>query len=579
MRKRFFKAAGLSIFIGLIAAFLFAVPMIEKLYSDETEKQLDTVLSLIVGYPLPEDSDHPYQEIAHKAVSQLDEQNNDLRITIIDENGTVLGDSIADPAGMVNHVDRPEVKQALQTGKGQDVRRSSTVGNKEMYRAVLQTMPDGSRVVYRASLMLKSVNQARMLLWECGLIGIFMGFIVALAAANYSAGRIVRPLQQLTCAVRQLAEGSGAVHVEEAPDEMGELSSAFNRMSERLTAAHAELEQSNERLANILQGMEDGVVALDTDGRVALLTRRARELLGPSPQDATRLADCGTNYSYIQNILDRVAAGESPLRETIELAGTPERILQVYAVQVSSPAGGTLAVLSDVTRMRKLETMRSEFVANVTHEFKTPLTSIRGYMELLKSGPRDEETTKSFYEIIEIEAERLQKLTDDLLQLSEIENGAHAAETGSANVLETASSIAESLRPEADERKVKICINIPDDLRVVASPHRLHQLLKNLMENAVKYNREGGLVTVSAGMERGVAVIRVQDTGIGISSEHIGRIFERFYRVDKGRSRETGGTGLGLSIVKHIVSLYGGDIRVESTPNKGSTFIVRFHCA
>lgn len=579
MRKRFFKAAGLSILIGLIAAFWFAVPLMENLYTEQTEKHLDTMLALVTGYSLPEDAEEPYQAVARQAVSNLSGENQDLRVTIIGEDGTVLGDSEADPAGMANHAERPEVKQALQTGKGQDIRRSSTIGNKEMYRAVLQTMPDGSRVVYRASLKLNGIYQARMLLWECGLIGIFIGFLVALTTANYSAGRIVKPLQQLTCAVRQLAEGTGVVHVEEAPDEMGELSSAFNRMSARLSAAHDALEQSNQRLASILQGMEDGVVALDADGKVTLFTRRARELLGPSPEDATRLTDCGTNYSYIQNLLDRVAAGESPLREIITLAGSPERVLQVYAVEVDGPAGGTLAVLSDVTRMRKLETMRSEFVANVTHEFKTPLTSIRGYMELLKSGPRDEKTTRSFYEIIEIEAERLQKLTDDLLQLSEIENAAPSAEAGPANVLETAAAIAESLRPEAEERKVKISIDIPADLRVEASPHRLHQLLKNLMENAVKYNREGGSVTVSGGVERGVAVIRVKDTGIGISSEHINRIFERFYRVDKGRSRETGGTGLGLSIVKHIVGLYGGDIRVESIPNKGSTFTVRFHCA
>ncbi|HEX3027076.1 MAG TPA: HAMP domain-containing protein, partial [Clostridia bacterium] len=362
MRKRFFRAAGLSIIIGLIAAFLFAVPLIGKVYTDETEKRLDAALSLMVGYSLPEKPD--YQVMAKEAGRNLKENNQDLRITIIDENGTVLGDSEADPAQMENHASRPEIIQALQSGKGKDIRRSFTVGQKEMYRANLQTMPDGSHVIYRTSIELKSVDQVHSLLWGCGLIGIFIGLMVALATANYSAGRVVKPLQQLTQAARRLAEGSEAVRVEEAPDEMGELSSAFNRMSERLSSAHIALEQSNERMASILQGMEDGVIALDTDGDITLLTRRARELLGPSPQNAIRLSDCGTNYSYIQNLMDRVAAGESPLRETIVLAGKPERILQVYTVKVSgSTAGGTLAVLSDVTRMRKLETMRSEFVA------------------------------------------------------------------------------------------------------------------------------------------------------------------------------------------------------------------------
>lgn len=581
MRKRFFRAAGLSILVGLVAAFLFAVPLIEKIYTDEAEKRLDTILSLLAGYSLPSDSESPYQSMVKTAVNYLDQGNQqDLRITLIDENGTVLGDSEADPAQMVNHSDRPEFQQALRTGKGQDIRRSATVGKQEMYRAALQTMPDGSRVVYRASMTLNSIDQARVVMWGCGLTGIFIGLSVALAAAHYSAGRIVRPLQQLTAAARQLADGSESVHVEDAPDEMGELSGAFNRMSERLSAAHKSLEQSNERLAGILQGMEDGVVALDSEGKITLLTNRARELLGPSPLGAVRLADCGTNYSYIQNIMDKVTAKGAPLRDTIALAGKPERILQIYAARVGeNTPGGTLAVLSDVTRIRKLENMRSEFVANVTHEFKTPLTSIRGYMELLKNGPRDDETTKSFYEIIEIEAERLQKLTDDLLQLSEIENNTHSYENESASVAEAVDIITESLRPEAEGRKVEIHSKIPQDLTVNASPRRLHQLMKNLMENAVKYNRESGSVTVTAGVERGVAVIRVQDTGIGISSEHIDRIFERFYRVDKGRSRENGGTGLGLSIVKHIVSLYGGDIRVESTPGKGTIFTIWLRCA
>lgn len=581
MRKRFFRAAGLSILVGLVAAFLFAVPLIERIYMDEAEKRLDTILSLLMGYELPSDSENPYEAMVKTADNYLNSENQqDLRITVIDENGHVLGDSEVDPAQMENHAERPEVKQALLSGSGQDVRQSATIGKQEMYRAVQRTMPDGSRVVYRAAMTLDSVYKGRIVLWECGTIGIFLGLAVALITAHYSAGRIVRPLQNLTDAARQLADGTEAVQVDEAPDEMGELSSAFNRMSDRLTAAHKSLEESNERLAGILQGMEDGVVALDADGKITLLTNRAQELLGVSPPGAVRLSDCGTNYSYIRNILDKVAAEGTPLRETILLAGKPERILQVYAARVGeNTAGGTLAVLSDVTRIRKLENMRSEFVANVTHEFKTPLTSIRGYVELLKSEPRDEETTQSFYEIIEIEAERLQKLTDDLLQLSEIESGAPISETEAAPVAQTVDQIAESLRPEAEARKVKIHTKIPQNLTVKASPRRLHQLMKNLMENAVKYNREGGSVTVTAAVEQGVAVIRVQDTGIGISSEHTERIFERFYRVDKGRSRENGGTGLGLSIVKHIVSLYEGDIRVESTPEKGTTFTIWLRCA
>lgn len=215
----------------------------------------------------------------------------------------------------------------------------------------------------------------------------------------------------------------------------------------------------------------------------------------------------------------------------------------MYAAKLNeNAAGGALAVISDVTRLRKLEIMRSEFVANVTHELKTPLTSIRGYIELLKSGERDAETAQSFYEIIEIEAERLQKLTDDLLQLSDIENGAAEPELTPVLIAETVRKVADTLRPEAESRRIALHTFVEEGLSVRANPRRLYQLIKNLMENAVKYNRDGGAVNLSAASERGVAVIRVHDTGIGIPPEHLDRIFERFYRVDKGRSRELGGT-------------------------------------
>ena len=584
MRRRFFRAATLAIIAGLAVAFLFAVPLMEQVYTDETEKRLDTALALIGGYPLPEGEESPCRLLAVQAGERLD---GEIRVTLISTDGTVLGDSRADPAEMGNHAFRPEVAEALETGRGDDIRRSDTTGRREMYRAERQTLSDGTEVICRVSLSLDGAGRVQYLLWGCGLIGIVMGLGVALFAANYSAGRVVEPLQELTRAARQIADGDTAVRVADAPDEMGELSGAFNRMSERLASAHAELEYHSERMAGILQGMDDGVIALDADGRVTLLTHRARELLGPAPLTAARLSECGGNYLYIQNILDRLTRESEPVRDTLVLSGPPERILQVYAARVSDRSGkgenggnagmesGTLAVLSDVTRIRKLEIMRSEFVANVTHELKTPLTSIRGYIELLKNGPRDEETTRSFYEIIEIEAERLQKLTDDILQLSEIESGERDADAESASVEETVGRIVEALRPEAERRGVAFRTEMEDGLRVNASPRRFHQLMKNLMENAMKYNRQDGSVTVSACRERGIAVIRVRDTGIGIPEKDIDRIFERFYRVDKGRSRELGGTGLGLSIVKHIVGLYGGDIRVESREGEGTVFTVR----
>lgn len=572
MRKRFFRAATISIIAGLVVAFLFAVPLMLQVYTDEMEQQLESVLVLAQD---AETQGGDYQSMAARVGEQMAAAGLDIRLTVLDASGTVLGDSTARPEEMESHAGRPEIQDALENGAGQDIRKSETSGIRQMYRAVRVEREDGGVLVYRASVPMDGYAQVQTTLWLCGGVGIFMGLIAALIAASYSAGRVVEPLQSLTQAARAMAAGEAGVRVESAPDEMGELAGAFNKMSQRLTQAHEELEHSNQRLAGILQGMDDGVIAVDAEERIILMTHRARELLGDCPATARRLSECGADYLYIDGLLRRVIACGGSLRDTRMLAGR-DSIVQVYAARVSDDgAGGALAVISDVTRIRKLEQMRSDFVANVTHELKTPLTSIRGYVELLKSGKRDEETTRSFYEIIEIEAERLQKLTDDLLQLSEIENGGAETEAPFSSLEETVGRVEETLNPEAASKRVAVHVFIEPGLQVRAHPRRLYQLMKNLMENGVKYNREGGALNVSAQMEMGVAVIRVQDTGIGIPAEHLERIFERFYRVDKGRSRELGGTGLGLSIVKHIVNLYEGDIRVESESGVGTTFTVR----
>lgn len=575
MRKRFFRAATLSILAGLLIAFLFAVPLMEQVVIEETEQQLRLALTLVNGYPQAEDSEALVREVA----AQLEQSEQNLRLTIISEDGQVLADSEAAAAQMEGHADRPEVRQALTGAVGRSIRKSETTGQRQLYLAQLRTLPDGTRQVVRAAVPLERMGSTSLLLWGCGLIGISMGLVVALFAANYSAGRVMEPLHKLTQAVRSVSVGDEPVHVADAPDEMGELSMAFNRMSERLAAAHRQLARSNEQMAGILQGMDDGVVAVDSDGTISLITNRARELLGPSAGTARRLSDCGGDYRRLQALLEQVMRTGKDARDVWLLGGAEERMVQVYAAPVQEEhVRGGLAVLSDITRLHKLEVMRSEFVANVTHELKTPLTSIRGYIELLKSGERDAETARSFYEIIEIEAERLQKLTDDLLQLSDIENGGNDTEVPLTPLADVVERVVNTLRPEAEQKQVELDVTVEPGLKVRAHTRRLYQLVKNLMENAVKYNRAGGNVRLTAGVEMGVAVIRVQDTGIGIPPEHLDRIFERFYRVDKGRSRELGGTGLGLSIVKHIVSLYGGDIHVTSQPGEGTTFTVRLNC-
>lgn len=226
-------------------------------------------------------------------------------------------------------------------------------------------------------------------------------------------------------------------------------------------------------------------------------------------------------------------------------------------------------------RMEKLEQVRSVFVANVTHELKTPLTSIRGYLELLRSGPRDERTRRDFYDIIDIETERLQSLIEDILQLSEIENSKEDPRTQSCDIYALGEEIRQRLRPQAERGGIDLRVRIPEGLQMRGNARRLMQMLGNLADNAVKYNKPGGHVLMRAWREEGRTALSVSDTGIGIPEEHLEHIFERFYRVDKGRSRALGGTGLGLSIVKHVVQLHGGSMQVKSTPGKGTHFLIK----
>ncbi|MCI8554344.1 MAG: GHKL domain-containing protein [Clostridiales bacterium] len=472
-------------------------------------------------------------------------------------------------------------KQATADSRGAAARRQQS--ERQPLIPLLTQNKGGEPAVYQAVSMPDSGNYSLFLLFGGLAAGVCIGLIIALIAARRLANRTAA-LRTLTQAVRSLEGDSeaaplpgSALSVErEWPDELGELYGRFYAMAERLADARRSLARNNDRLAGILQGMDDGVIAADPTGNITLITDRAQELLGEDP------AGREGNRAAVAALLETASAAGQPVRDTLFLAAPEERTLQVFAAPLPSAAGsvvgereGALAVISDITRLTKLEELRSEFVANVTHELKTPLTSIRGYIELLKSGPRDEQTSRSFYEIIEIEAERLQKLTDDLLQLSEIENRRGDTENPPTPLSDSVCKAAETLRPEAESRGVRLYLFVDSDLAVRATPRRLYQLIKNLMENAVKYNRDGGAVNVSAHREKNLAVIRVHDTGIGIPSEHHERIFERFYRVDKGRSRELGGTGLGLSIVKHIVSLYGGSLQVDSEAGTGTTFTVR----
>ena len=387
----------------------------------------------------------------------------------------------------------------------------------------------------------------------------------------------MRPMLRLTEATRKVAAGDFESRVpEHYPNEIGQLAQSFNRMADQTQKAFSELTEQGHQLEAVLQGMDDGVLAVDQYDNILLFNERVKVLLQNSGLKIGEKLDGSIVLSQLAGYLREALETDSVVRKEIKLSN-PERIMTVYAAPLNAEYAkdGGLLVLSDVTEVRKLQQLRSEFVANVTHELKTPLTSIRGFIELLKSGDRDEETRQYFYDVLDIEAERLHHLIDDMLVLSQIENAKDDVQTVPCNLNQEIETVLRRAKPIAEKNGIVLRLEAEEAFLVASSPTRLQQLFGNLVENAIKYNKPQGRVTVTLQRQRNMVLVKVKDTGIGIPQEHLPRLFERFYRVDSSRSREIGGTGLGLSIVKHLAGLYHGDVSVESVVGEGSVFTVR----
>ena len=577
MRRRLVLISVGVVVLGFIAAFLTAIPLVETQYQQEFSRRLDAALSLMMNDVRKAQQDP--QAFALEESGALRSAGQDIRITVIDLAGKVTGDShgaLSEEKDLFtqNHLSRPEIQQALKEGRGYDARQSESVGESYYYAAWLV---DDTFFV-RAALSMEELHAAMNQMKLAMALGIALGGVVALVIALISSRRLAQPLVGLTDAAKKIAAGdfSGSVR-EDYREEVGDLARAFNRMADTTRRAIAELQNEKSQLSAVLQGMGDGVLAVDDHNRVLLLNDSAKKLLECKTLSEGRRLSGSMALSLLGELLSRAKEQNGPVRETMRVAGSKEHLLNVYAAPLCGQQTdiGVLAVLSDVTEMRRLQQLRSEFVANVTHELKTPLTSIRGFIELLKSSDRDEETRQYCYDVLDIEAERLHHLIDDMLVLSQIENAKEESSASRCDLTEEIGHSVERMALLAQKQGIAIHFEKGEPLFAACSPTRMQQLWSNLIENAIKYNKPQGEIFVTAQKQGKTAIVKVRDTGIGIPKEHLPRLFERFYRVDTSRSREIGGTGLGLSIVKHLAGLYHGDVSVESEVGVGSTFTVR----
>jgi two-component system phosphate regulon sensor histidine kinase PhoR len=502
-----------------------------------------------------------------------------VRVTLIGPDGRVLADSDVAPADLgklENHAARPEVAEALAGRTGHAVRKSGSVGRRFLYLAIPAAETPGAGVVRLAADLGgidKEAAALRNQLATAGLVALAVLLPLSLALSHVA----LRPLRRIAEVVDAMASGDLDRRLPRAaPDEFGRIAGSVNVMAEQLRARLRELTEDKERLQAVLAGMVEGVLVVDAEQRVVLANPRVRELLGFRGNGVGRPHWELVRRTDVQEAIAKAPLQADPvIRDVVTEAAEP-RHLQIHAVRfpAAGPLLGVVAVVHDVTEIRRLERMRRDFVANVSHELKTPLTAIRGFAETLRGSPVPEAQREAYLDVILRHAERLQRLIDDILELSRVEGRQQPMTLGEVDVARVAAVLLRDLEPQLEARKIRAEV-VPGSRGVAWADRRaIEQIFANLLDNATKYTEEGGRILVRV-IENGTHVrLEVEDNGIGIPAEDLPRIFERFYRVDKARSRDLGGTGLGLAIVKHLAQAQEGEVSVRSRPGEGTTFSV-----
>lgn len=525
----------------------------------------------------------PLQEDAVDRICKESGRMALTRITVVLKDGRVIGDTDKNPRQMDNHGSRPEIVSAFSGRVGTAVRFSDTLHQNRMYVAIpILVAQDRPVAVLRTSVSVASIDrEVRRMQLRFAVGGLVIAVMVA-GISLYVSNRLSRPLVQMKQGAVQFAQGN-LKHRLPFPEseEMAALAEALNRMAAELADRIRIISQQRNELKTVLTGMEEGVVAIDKAERVLNINEAAAKMFQIDSTDSHgKMLQEVIRNNKIQRLVVKALSEDRSASEDITLYQNGERILNAHTTPLRGAAEeriGSLVVLNDVTHVRKLETVRRDFVANVSHEIKTPLTAIKGFVETLHQGAIDRpEEAQRFLGIIEKHADRLSGIIDDLLKLSRIEQEDESKKIifEKRPVKGIIQSAIQVCRPKADAKEIAVHLTCEDGIRANVDVHLMEQAAVNLLDNAVKYSEQRSVIRVDVGSTGSEILIRFQDQGIGIAKEHLPRLFERFYRVDKARSRKLGGTGLGLSIVKHIAQAHGGRVTVESTPGKGSTFCI-----
>ena len=502
-----------------------------------------------------------------------------VRATIIAPDGTVLGDSEVrkeDLPKLENHLTRPEVQQALKEGFGLTQRYSHTLKMYMLYSATV-VGKDKPIAILRLVIPVSAVARFEGEMQKILVVGAILVFLISLVLSFLISLAVTRPLARISSVAKAIASGDFSKKIFiRSNDEIGDLEKTLNYMSDEIKTKIEKIESGEAKLETVLSGMVEGVIVTDAKGRIILANPSLRKLffVDTAPEGKTPLEVI--RNSAVQDIVDKVLKGGQRIAtDEINISTPEEKSVKVSGVAITKDKRleGAILVFHDITELRRLERVRQDFVANVSHELRTPLSSIKGYSETLMGGVSKEEDRQEFLGIIYRESDRLANLIDDLLDLSKIESGKMAMVFMPVEITPVIKRTAGVLEKLALQKSIKIGVDIPSGLpKVLADENRLSQVFLNLLDNAIKYTPEGGSVKISVFPQDKYLQVDITDTGAGIPQSDLPRIFERFYRVDKARSRQLGGTGLGLSIVKHIVQAHGGQVWVKSEVGRGSTF-------
>lgn len=582
MHKKLFSAFVAIILLLSILLGFYSISISKKYYMEQYSEHLLKEAGILTIL-FEEGYQKGNTEFMSEFVSRFSKKLN-CRLTIIDEKGAVVKDSETDESIMENHKGRDEVIQALEKGIGLSMRYSNSLQTHFIYAASSAQVGEDVFVL-RMAVPLKALDRIKnqLIIYIFG--GITVSAFFSFLLAYYLSGKMAAPLNELTQAADDISRGNYGKKIPIANDEeIGLLTRAFNRMSQELNVTIDRLEEENSKLESIVNSMMNGVIAINNENKIIMINYESyrlfhikiNQIIGYNFYDIIRNED-------IYKALNMSIKHKTHVSVEFLLKGPLEgdKILRLHVNPIKRNGQGnremgSLLVFQDVTQIRKLEKLRNDFVSNVTHELKTPLTSIMGFTDTLKQGAvYNAEAALRFIDIIDIESQRLYRLIQDILSLSEIETRGEDVNVSPNDIRLILDDVINILKPAAEAKNLTLDVKISEDVPLfLCNKDRITQMFINLIENAIKYTETGG-VSVTGECHQNELEFRVGDTGIGIPEESHFRIFERFYRVDKGRSRKAGGTGLGLSIVKHIVMLYGGNVAIESKEGEGSIFIIK----